>query len=458
MTGTNYQTLFFVGIGGIGMSALARYFNAQGVLIMGYDRTSSPLTDQLVKENILITYKDEVNDQIRHLSSENTLVIYTPAIPDDNVLLNYFRDHDFTCQKRAEVLGSIVNKSKGIAVAGTHGKTTTASMLAHICNDETRNVNAFLGGISVNLNSNVVAFKDAEYSVVEADEFDRSFHRLYPYAAIITSVDPDHLDVYGSEKALHEAFVQFVNQVDDNGFVVVEEQAASKLKCDRALITYGYSDDADWQITSRKVVDGKYKFTLRSRDGKEQELTSGLPGIHNVANATAAFILALGIGVKPSQIINAIGTFKGVARRFDVHYKSKNHIYIDDYAHHPDELRNLIASVKEMYTGKHLTLIFQPHLYSRTRDFMDGFVAELSQVDRLVLVPIYPAREMPIEGVNVEAIKAQIEGVKKVDVVQKEELVNWLEAHETEVLVTAGAGDIDREVPKIKQWYEEKAD
>lgn len=452
---SRYSHIYFIGIGGIGMSALARYFNTQGKIVMGYDKTPSDLTQLLVGEGMEITFEDSINQSIQDLRVDSTLVVYTPAIPKENQILQYFDNHNFLVKKRAEVLGEIVNASKGLAVAGTHGKTTTSSLLAHIFNESEIKANAFLGGISTNLGSNVLTAKDAKFCVVEADEFDRSFHRLFPFGTVVTSADPDHLDIYETEAALIEAFEIYVSQVESGGPVVMEEHVAQKLNLQRNILTYGYGNVCDYTIGDREVEKGQYRFSI-THQNRKVNLKLGLPGIHNVLNATAAFAIAHQIGVEVEIIKKAMASFKGVARRFDVHINTNSNVYIDDYAHHPDELRFLIQSIREMYPGRKITMIFQPHLYSRTRDFMEGFVKELSKVDQLVLVPIYPAREKPIEGVSVEKMRGQIT-IDNCSIVQKDRLLDWLKQNDTDVVITAGAGDIDREVASIKKWYEEKA-
>lgn len=439
--------VYLIGIGGIGMSALARFFHAQGNAVAGYDRFATPLTEALISEGIEIQFNDDVNQLplwVKEKSGE-VLVLFTPAIPKENLVLNFLRDLGYQVFKRSEVLGLITKEAYTIAVAGTHGKTTTASILAHILKDTGYGCNAFLGGIATNYNSNVLLDSKAKTVVVEADEYDRSFLELYPDIAIVTSMDADHLDIYGEKESLDESFNLFVSQIKYSGKLI--RKFGLNLT---GGITYSIDGQADYQASEIRVVDGAFLFTLHYPKGKITDVTVGLPGSHNIENAVAAFTVAAELGIDHNAIITALASFKGVKRRFEYHIKSAGLIYIDDYAHHPAELKACIQSVKELYPDKKITGIFQPHLYSRTRDFADAFAESLSELNEVILLEIYPARELPIDGISSKMLLEKI-SISKKSLLQKKEVVEDLKDRKIEVLLTLGAGDVDQLIEPIKQ-------
>ena len=439
--------VYLIGIGGIGMSALARFFHAQGNAVAGYDRFATPLTEALISEGIEIQFNDDVNQLplwVKEKSGE-VLVLFTPAIPKENLVLNFLRDLGYQVFKRSEVLGLITKEAYTIAVAGTHGKTTTASILAHILKDTGYGCNAFLGGIATNYNSNVLFDSKAKTVVVEADEYDRSFLELYPDIAIVTSMDADHLDIYGEKESLDESFNLFVSQIKYSGKLI--RKFGLNLT---GGITYSIDGQADYQASEIRVVDGAFLFTLHYPKGKITDVTVGLPGSHNIENAVAAFTVAAELGIDHNAIIAALASFKGVKRRFEYHIKSAGLIYIDDYAHHPAELKACIQSVKELYPDKKITGIFQPHLYSRTRDFADAFAESLSELNEVILLEIYPARELPIDGISSKMLLEKI-SISKKSLLQKKEVVEDLKDRKIEVLLTLGAGDVDQLIEPIKQ-------
>lgn len=442
--------VYFIGVGGIGMSALARYFNSKGLEVAGYDKVSTPLTDALAEEGIDIHFVDDTLSLPIWVQDFNSdvLIIYTPAIPQDHNELGFLKSLGYPVYKRSDVLGMITKESVTVAVAGTHGKTTTSSLLAHIFTETNYGCNAFLGGIATNYNSNVLLNPDSETTVVEADEYDRSFLTLYPDVAIVTSMDADHLDVYGEANHLEESFRLFINQIKSGGKLIRK----AELNLDSG-ITYSIRGDADYQAVNVKVEQGRYVFTLRYPGGEMDGVTVGLPGSHNVENAVAAFAVAVELGIRPELVVKSLISFQGVKRRFEYQIKTSNLIYIDDYAHHPEELRACIRSVKELYPGKKITGIFQPHLYTRTRDFADGFAETLSELHEVILLDIYPARELPIEGVSSTMLLDKITGAEK-SLLQKKEVVEDLKERELEVLLTLGAGDIDQLVDPIRKELE----
>lgn len=445
---TEYHNVFFVGIGGIGMSALARYFKAKGLRIQGYDKTASPLTRALSKEGIDIHFEDSVNNISRfHKEIEHTLVVYTPAIPEDNEELKYFMNNGFEVLKRAMVLAEIANTGHSIAVGGTHGKTTTSSLIAHIFNQDQNEAWAFLGGLVKPNKTNFFQGK-TETVVLEADEFDRSFHHLEPEIAIITSMDADHLDIYGTKEKIQEAFTDFAARVKPKGKVIVREDIPIK------GITYGFSGQAHYNILDVRIENGTYGFVLSNKKHVDLKLTTGLPGRHNVENAAAAAAACLEFGLSADQVKRGIASFEGVWRRFDVRLKTPDHIYIDDYAHHPEEIRAFLNSVREMYPDKKITAIFQPHLYSRTKDFFRGFAEVLAMPDELILLNIYPAREKPIPGVTSTWLLDKID-LKNKQVLAKKEALAFVEEQRPELLVTMGAGDIDRLVDPLTKTLSE---
>ncbi|MFI5204776.1 MAG: UDP-N-acetylmuramate--L-alanine ligase, partial [Flavobacteriales bacterium] len=440
------------GIGGIGMSALARYFNNIGWQVAGYDRTSTSLTDALIKEGIPVYFEDKIELIPEFITAGNKMhivVVFTPAVPAEHKQKNYFLQHGFETMKRSEVLGELAAEGTCIAVAGTHGKTTTTTLIAHILYSNQYPCNAFLGGISTNYNTNLLLDSNAACNVVEADEFDRSFLRLFPTLAVVTSMDADHLDIYGNEESVHKSYNEFVQQVKSNGKVIYK--LGLPLKVNVSSFTYSLSDNAaDYTVSEISIKNGEYYYTIHYPGGKINNVKSGLPGRHNVENALAAFAAAHQLGIEISGITNAISTYQGVKRRFEYIIKNNNLVYIDDYAHHPAELTACISSVKEMYPGKNITGIFQPHLFTRTRDFAMEFAKSLELLDRIILLDIYPARELPIDGVTANMLLKQIKNENKI-VSTKEALIPELKKNRPQVLLTLGAGDIDKLVEPIKK-------
>ncbi|PWJ42394.1 UDP-N-acetylmuramate--L-alanine ligase [Sediminitomix flava] len=449
------ENVFFVGIGGIGMSALARWFNLHGKNVCGYDKTQTPLTDSLEAEGISIHFTDELSniDQVFNDKPESCLAIFTPAIPNDHSELNFFKDSRIPLLKRSEVLGLISRSLATIGVAGTHGKTTTSSMLAHILHHAGENMTAFLGGIATNYNSNLIlpsANEEQSTVVVEADEYDRSFLRLSPKMEIITSVEADHLDIYGSEAYLIDSFQMYIDKLEEGDQLIVHEKVGLRSKVDGVIHqSYGEATSNDFVIKNIRIEEGQYIFDLQYGKTVIEDITMLIPGYHNVLNATAATIAALNQGLSATQIKEGLASFKGVKRRFEYWLKTDQHIYIDDYAHHPTEVEAFLSSVKNMYPKKELVAIFQPHLFSRTRDFAEEFSKSLSIADRLLLLDIYPARELPIEGVTSEMLLKNITSKKAL--VSKEEALKIVEEEKPKLVVTIGAGDIDRLCPEIQK-------
>ncbi len=449
------HNVYFIGIGGIGMSAIARYFNTLGKNVAGYDKVSRPLTDQLIKEGIDIHFDDNIDD-IPYDFRDNvtTVVVYTPAIPNDNNELNFFRANGFAIKKRSEVLGMISKEKKCLAVAGTHGKTTVTTILSHLMRQSRMGCNAFLGGISKNYNTNYLVDKESKYMVVEADEFDRSFLQLSPQKAIITAVDADHLDIYSGSDDIKETFKKFVSRINSGGKLIIKNGLEFKLpeRNDIDIYTYSINEDTDFRAINIRIENGLYLFDFVGVKGKIENLVLGLPGLINVENAVAAIAMATLSGVHNDEIYNSIRKFKGIQRRFDYQIHRDDFVYIDDYAHHPEELKASINSIRELFKAKKLTGIFQPHLYTRTRDFADEFAKSLELLDEIILLDIYPAREKPIEGVNSGIIFNKITNPNKIQCTKKE-LINILKTKKPEVLVTLGAGDIDELVEPIKKLY-----
>ena len=436
--------VYFIGIGGIGMSALARYFNTNGKVVAGYDCTPTDITEMLEKEGIKVHFTDELDAIPNSFKNvETTLVVYTPAVPKDHKELVFFQDNGYQVVKRSEVLGFITKNSFCLAVAGTHGKTTTSSILAHIMVESGASVSAFLGGIAENFNSNLV-LKGSEYTVVEADEFDRSFLRLSPNIACITSMDADHLDIYGDEQHLIEGFHEFAGKIKPGGSLIV---------CNGLNIageTYGLEDNSDYSFQNIHIVDGIYHFDFKYIGGIYKDITFMKPGRHNLLNALAAVAMAVKAGIAPEKLLPHLATFKGVKRRFSYIIKEKDFVFIDDYAHHPSEINALYQAVAEMYTNTPKTIVFQPHLFTRTRDFMNDFAKSLSQFDEVILLDIYPARELPIEGITSQVLLEKITTSKKT-LVSKTELIPLLLKKRPQLLLAVGAGDIGAEVAHIKE-------
>ncbi len=445
----NIQRVFLIGIGGIGMSGLARYFKKRGCVVCGYDKTGTPLTESLMNEGIPVVFMDDEDSiQVSFLENDsNTLVIYTPAIPSDSKILNFFKEGGYTMKKRSEVLGIISKGMFTIAIAGTHGKTTTSSIVAHVLKDSGYDCSAFLGGIATNYNSNVL-FGDNNTMVVEADEYDRSFLTLHPDIAIVTSMDADHLDIYGDKSHLVDSFKQITSQLKEGGRLIYRQGLdLSNGK------TYSANVVADIQAVNVQIKEGSFFFDFKNANGIIENIQLGLPGLHNIENAVAAIEVALHLGISADKIRNALANFLGVKRRFEYVVKSPEHIYIDDYAHHPEELRACIQAVKSLYPNKKLTAIFQPHLFSRTRDFADGFAEVLAMIDDLIMLDIYPARELPIEGVNSAMILDKINNPKK-QILSKQDAIEYVRANKPELLLTVGAGDIDTLIQPLKTIFQ----
>ncbi len=445
----HYKNVYFIGIGGIGMSALARYFKQNGLNVGGYDKTPSPLTKQLENEGCLIHF-DDWGDQVPEsfTNKNDTLVVYTPAIKQLDEI-NFFKQHGFTLLKRAEVLGMLTRQSKGLCVAGTHGKTTTSSMLAFMLDQSNWKCNAFLGGIATNFQSNLVLSQNSSYTVIEADEFDRSFLHLSPFASIITSVDPDHLDIYGTAEQFKEGFRQFAMKLDPKGICMQKE--GLNLQTLGTSFTYAVeSESADYSVSNIQWKNGFLCGDVRLKNTWWREVEFGLPGIHNAENALACLGLLHELGMDEVQIRAGIKNFLGVKRRFEYIIRTENLVYVDDYAHHPKEINALIGSIRLLYPGKKILGIFQPHLFSRTKDFVEDFAKELSVLDELILLPIYPAREEPIQGVTSDWLLSMCKNEKK-SIKRPSEVLSYLSNYSEGILLTIGAGDIDRIVPSLKE-------
>ena len=458
----NIHSVYFLGIGGIGMSALARYFKAMGKYVGGYDKTSTHLTDQLIAEGVEIHFEDNVNlisDTIRDLKTaeqkNQVLIVFTPAVPKDHKELNFLSQNGFVIKKRSEVLGMITEGTFNIAVAGTHGKTTTSSIIAHLLTQSDKGCSAFLGGITQNYNTNLLLNTKSAITVVEADEYDRSFLTLSPDVAIITSIDADHLDIYGEKKAVEESFALFAKKVKDGGKLIVKKGLGLPLEILCNASTYSVQTKADFYAENIRVVDGAFVFDFKSSIVNMDELSFEVPGRHNVENAVAAIAACLLSGIKPEYVKQSLKSFKGVKRRFEYQIKTKELVYIDDYAHHPEELRACIAAVRELYPNRKITGIFQPHLYSRTRDFADDFAASLDLLDECILLNIYPARELPIIGVTSQILIDKMK-LKAKHLMSYQELINHISASKLDVLITLGAGDIDKMVAPIKELIQKQ--
>lgn len=453
-----YSSLYFIGAGGIGMSALVRYFLAKGYRVAGYDRTSSPLTEALQSEGLEIVYDESVDlipDYCR--DPKTTLVVYTPAIPATHAGLVYFREHGFKVVKRAELLGLITQSSKGLCFSGTHGKTTTSSMAAHIFHESPIGCNAFLGGILRNYNSNLILSDHSPFTVIEADEYDRSFHWLHPYMAVVTATDPDHLDIYGTEEAYLESFAHFTSLIQPGGCLVIKKGIKLVPRVQEGVKVYTYSarDGGDFHADNIRVGNGTILFDFVAPDGVVADVELGVPVDINIENAVAAMAIARLNGVADDDMRRAMASFKGAKRRFEFWVKRDDRVMIDDYAHHPDELKASIRSVRALYPGRKLTVIFQPHLYSRTRDFAPQFAEALSMADQVILLDIYPARELPIPGVTSQLIFDRITCRDK-ELCLREKLLERIKECNFDILLTMGAGDIDRLLPDIASIVEAK--
>ncbi|MDO5522453.1 MAG: UDP-N-acetylmuramate--L-alanine ligase [Bacteroidia bacterium] len=453
----NYKLIYFVGIGGIGMSNLARYFLSQGKRVGGYDRVETPLTQALVAEGAQIHYHDDLKlVPAEFLDKENTLIVYTPAVPASHAGLRYFRENGFTMMKRAQALGEITRTSDAVCVAGTHGKTTVSSMIAHLLRQSSVDCNAFLGGILKNYGTNLLLSDKSNITVAEADEYDRSFHWLRPWIAVITSADPDHLDIYGTPEAYRESFEHFTSLIRPQGYLIVKKGAPVTPKTDENVRTFTYSEsEGDFHAENIRIGGGEIVFDYVSPWGKIADVFLGVPVKINIENAVAAMASAQLCGVADEEIRAAMKTFGGAKRRFDFQLKTPEIVFIDDYAHHPKELTASIQSIQALYPNKKVTGVFQPHLYTRTRDFVDEFAQSLSLLNDVVLLDIYPAREEPIEGVTSHLIFDKITSKEKI-LLKKAELINFLKTKELEVLLTLGAGDIEQLLPEIKQLLEKR--
>ena len=447
------QAVYFIGIGGIGMSAIARYFLNSGCFVGGYDRTPSALTETLEKEGAVIHYEDDINLIPQEcLQKEECLVIYTPAIPSTHSELNYFKGKGFDMQKRAQVLGTLTHSLKGLCAAGTHGKTTTSSMAAHILHQSHVGCNAFLGGITKNYGTNYILSKESPYVVIEADEFDRSFHWLTPWATVITSTDADHLDIYGTEEAYLESFSKYTSLILPGGYLIMHTDLKMQPNTLEGVTTYSYSrENGDFHAKNIKIGNGRITFDLISPIENIEDIELGVPVAINIDNGIAAIALAQIAGVKADEIRKAMLSFGGVDRRFDFHVRRSDMVYISDYAHHPEEIRQSILSIKQLYEGRRIKAIFQPHLYSRTKDFYQEFADALSLLDDVVLLDIYPAREEPIPGVTSKLIYDNLRpGISK-HMCQKQDILDYVKAKDFDVLVTLGAGDIENYAEEITE-------
>ncbi|MVN90117.1 UDP-N-acetylmuramate--L-alanine ligase [Mucilaginibacter aquatilis] len=445
---SNIKQVYLIGIGGIGMSGLARYFNHLGCAVCGYDKTPTTLTDALQNEGMAIIFMDDVSliPSAFNKPDDKTLIIYTPAIPKDSAVLNHFRSAGFELYKRSQVLGIISQSMFTVAVAGTHGKTTTSSLITHILTEAGKDCSAFLGGIASNYNSNVLYGK-SNIVVVEADEYDRSFLTLHPDVAVITSMDADHLDIYGNHEHLTDSFKMFASQIKAGGKLI----AKLGLPLTHTLTSYTIgAEAADAVGTNIHVKNGSFYFDFESGDTIIKDIEMGIPGIHNIENAVAAIQVALFMDVSPAKAKAALASFKGVKRRFEYIVKGAGSVYIDDYAHHPEELKAAITSVKKLYPERKLTVVFQPHLFTRTRDFADGFAGALDMADELLMLEIYPARELPIAGVDSSLILSKMQLNNK-QLLSKQEVVDYVQSQQPELLLTVGAGDIDQLVEPLKQ-------
>lgn len=454
----NIKSVYFVGAGGIGMSALVRYFLSLGKQVAGYDRTPSELTETLITEGAQIHYEENVDlipDSCK--DKETTLVVLTPAIPQDHAELTYFRKNGFEIQKRAQVLGTITRSGKGLCVAGTHGKTTTSTMAAHLLHQSHVGCTAFLGGISKNYGTNLLLSGNSPYTVIEADEFDRSFHWLSPYMSVITSTDPDHLDIYGTEQAYLESFEHYTTLIQPGGALIIRKGISLKPRVQEGVKVYTYSrDEGDFHAENIRIENGEIFIDFVAPDTRINNIQLGVPVSINIENGVAAMALAHLNGATDEEIKQGMASFRGVDRRFDFKIKNDRIVFLSDYAHHPSEIKQSVMSMRELYRDRKITAIFQPHLYTRTRDFYKEFADSLSLLDEVILVDIYPAREQPIAGVSSQLIYDQLRpGIEK-SMCHKEDIPDILKNKELEVLITLGAGDIDNYVPEICKILENR--
>ena len=451
------KAVYFVGAGGIGMSAIARYFIKKGLVVAGYDKTPSDLTKRLETEGMLIHYHESV-DEIPHecKKKESCLVIYTPAIPAEHQELKFFRENGFEIQKRAQVLGTLTQSHKGLCVAGTHGKTTTSTMCAHIMHQSHLDCNAFLGGISKNYGTNYI-LSDSDFVVIEADEFDRSFHWLRPWMSVITSTDPDHLDIYGTKEAYLESFRHYTELIQPSGALIIHRDLEMKENIQSDVRRYDYSlNEGDFHAENIVIENGEITFDFISPIESVKGVQLGQPVPINIENGIAAMAMAQLNGCTAEELKYGMQTYGGVDRRFDFKIKNGKMVFLSDYAHHPKEIYQSAKSIRELYKNKHITAIFQPHLYTRTRDFYKDFADALSQLDEVILTEIYPAREKPIEGVTSKLIYDNLKpGVKK-EMIQKADVLDYIKNHDFEVLIVLGAGDLDNQVPQITKILNSK--
>lgn len=452
------KAVYFIGAGGIGMSALARYFIHKGLVVAGYDKTPSTLTQQLEKEGMVIHYRENV-DEIPHAcrDSKSCLVVYTPAIPAEHQELQYFRNNGFEVQKRAQVLGMLTRSHKGLCVAGTHGKTTTSTMCAHIMHQSHVDCNAFLGGISKNYGTNYILSKTSDYVVIEADEFDRSFHWLRPWMSVITATDPDHLDIYGTKEAYLESFRHYTELIQPGGALIIHKNLEMKPNVQEGVKTYTYSrDEGDFHAENIKIENGNITFDFISPVENVSNVKLGQPVPINIENGVAAMALAQLNGCTAEELRYGMSTYHGVERRFDFKINDDRHVLLSDYAHHPKEILQSAKSLRELYQGRKLTAIFQPHLYTRTRDFYKDFADALSHFDEVILTEIYPAREAPIPGVTSQLIYDNLKSGVEKSMIQKADVLNMVKSRDFDVLIILGAGDLDNMVPQITRILEEK--
>lgn len=454
----NIKAVYFIGIGGIGMSAIARYFLNKGILVGGYDRTPSELTHKLEEEGAHIHYEENV-DLIPEGCKEkdSALIVYTPAIPASHKELVFFKEQHFNLQKRAQVLGTLTRMHKGLCVAGTHGKTTTTSMAAHILHNSHVDCNAFLGGITKNYGTNYILSAQSDYVVIEADEFDRSFHWLTPFASVITATDPDHLDIYGTKEAYLESFSKYSSLIQPGGYLILHKDLEMEARVQDQVTIYSYSrNEGDFHAENIRIGNGEIFFDLVSPIENIKDIQLGVPVSINIENGIGAIALAQIAGAQAEEIKNAMASFRGVDRRFDFKIKNDHLVFLTDYAHHPEEIRRSIQSIKELYEGKKITAIFQPHLYSRTHDFYKEFAESLSLADDVILLDIYPARELPIPGVTSKLIYDHLAPEVTKRMCSKNELLDLIQNSDFDILIALGAGDIEDYAPQIVEILKDK--
>lgn len=452
------KSVYFVGAGGIGMSAIARYFLKKGMVVAGYDKTPSALTERLKDEGALIHYEENVDEIPQACKNpQKTLVIYTPAVPADHAELVYFRENNFEIQKRAQVLGTLTRAHKGLCFAGTHGKTTTSTMCAHIMHQSSMDCNAFLGGISKNYGTNYILSDESDYVVIEADEFDRSFHWLRPWMTVITSTDPDHLDIYGTKEAYLESFRHYTTLIKPGGALIIHKGLEMKANPQEGVRVYEYSrDEGDFHASNVNIANGEITFDFISPIENVSNIRLGQPIPINIENGIAAMAMAQLNGCTAEELRYGLQTYRGVDRRFDFKLKTDRIVFLSDYAHHPKEIYQSARSIRELYSDRKITAIFQPHLYTRTRDFYRDFADSLSQLDEVILTEIYPAREEPIEGVTSKLIYDNLrEGVEK-QIIRKDDVLQFVSSRDFDVLVVLGAGDLDNQVPQIEKILRQK--